>query len=117
MKKKKINFKIGIIVVILIAIVVLGVIFIQNIQNENKVKQTLIDFISQINEKNYETMYEKVIDINMSKEDFISRNKNIYEGIDSQNIQIEIQKVEKKNEEYRSLVSSKNVYSSRRSRI
>lgn len=117
MKKKKINFKIGIIVVILIVIVVLGVIFIQNIQNENKVKQTLIDFISQINEKNYEAMYEKVIDINMSKEDFISRNKNIYEGIDSQNIQIEIQKVEKKNEEYRSLLSSKDVYSSRRSRI
>ena len=45
-------------------------------------------------------MYEKVASINMTKEDFINRNKNIYEGIDSDNIKIEVQKIEKQDNKY-----------------
>lgn len=82
-----------------IIILILAIVVMQKIQKEKQAKQTLMDFVTLINEKNYEAMYEKT-NSHMSKEDFISRNKNIYEGIDSQNIQIEIQKVEKQGENY-----------------
>ena len=87
MKNKKIIF--GIIAVVVIILIVVSVIWIQNKQTEEKVKQTLTEFITLINDKNYEEMYNKVASMNMSKEDFIARNKNIYEGIESQNIQVE----------------------------
>lgn len=53
-----------------------------------------------INEKDYEKMYEKTISMNMSKEDFIARNKNIYEGIDCADIKIGIQNIEKQDGKY-----------------
>ena len=93
MKNRKIL--IGIITIILLIIAIVVSIIINNKQNEEKAKQTLQDIIGLINEKNYEAMYEKVASINMTKEDFINRNKNIYEGIDSDNIKIEVQKIEK----------------------
>lgn len=99
MKNKKVI--IGIIIVILIAIITISVIFILNKQNENKAKQTLLDFITAINEKDYEKMYEKVASMNMSKDDFIKRNKNIYEGIESNNIKIEIKEIEKQDKDYK----------------
>lgn len=99
MKKNK-KLIIGMIAIVIIILVILAIVFLQNKQKEKKAKQTLIDFVSCINEKNYEAMYEKVVGITMNKEDFIARNKNIYEGIDSQNIQIEIQKIEKQDLEY-----------------
>ena len=75
MKNKKIIF--GIIAVVVIILIVVSVIWIQNKQTEEKVKQTLTEFITLINDKNYEEMYNKVASMNMSKEDFIARNKNI----------------------------------------
>ena len=45
-------------------------------------------------------MYNRIETINMSKEDFITRNKNIYEGIDSSNIKVEISEIEQKSNEY-----------------
>ena len=96
-KKKIIIISITIILVILIAILT---IFLINKQNEEKAKQALIDFVGLINEKNYEKMYEKTISMNMSKEDFIARNKNIYEGIDCADIKIGIQNIEKQDGKY-----------------
>lgn len=96
-KKKIIIISTTIILVILIAILT---IFLINKQNEEKAKQTLIDFVGLINEKNYEKMYEKTISMNMSKEDFITRNKNIYEGIDCADIKIGIQNIEKQDRKY-----------------
>lgn len=96
-KKKIIIISITIILVILIAIFT---IFLINKQNEEKAKQALIDFVGLINEKNYEKMYEKTISMNMSKEDFIARNKNIYEGIDCADIKIGIQNIEKQDGKY-----------------
>lgn len=96
-KKKIIIISITIILVILIAILT---IFSINKQNEEKAKQALIDFVGLINEKNYEKMYEKTISMNMSKEDFIARNKNIYEGIDCADIKIGIQNIEKQDGKY-----------------
>lgn len=98
MKGKKIG--ISVILVLLVIIIISIGIFISNKQKEEKAKQTLQDFIGLINEKNYEAMYEKVVTINMSKEDFIKRNKNIYEGIESQDIEIEIQEIQKQKENY-----------------
>ena len=96
-KKKIIIISTTIILVILIAILT---IFLINKQNEEKAKQALIDFVGLINEKNYEKMYEKTISMNMSKEDFIARNKNIYEGIDCADIKIGIQNIEKQDGKY-----------------
>ncbi len=98
MKNKKI---IVAIIIIILIIAITGVsIFTINKKNEEKAKQTLTEFIQLINDKNYEAMYRKVISMNMSQEDFIKRNKNIYEGIDSSDIKIEIQKVEKQEKNY-----------------
>ncbi len=87
MKNKKIIIGI-ILAVVIIATITIGIIWLLNKQEEDKIKSTLTEFISSINEKNYEAMYDKVVS-NMSKEDFITRNKNIYEGIESKNIKIE----------------------------
>ena len=98
MKNKKI---IVAIIIIILIIAITGVsIFTINKKNEEKAKQTLTEFIQLINDKNYEAMYGKVVSMNMSQEDFIKRNKNIYEGIDSNDIKIEIQKVEKQEKNY-----------------
>ncbi len=91
---------IGIIVAILIILIIGAIFLIINKQSEEKAKQTLTEFIGFINDKNYEAMYEKVVSMNMSQEDFIKRNKNIYEGIDSSDIKIEIRKIEKQNGNY-----------------
>lgn len=98
MKNKKII--IGIIVAILVVVTVVAIIIIVNKQTEEKIKQTLNGFVEEINQKNYEAMYKKVASMNMSQQDFIQRNKNIYEGIDSSNIKVEINKIEKQDSEY-----------------
>ena len=100
MKSKKII--IPIIAIILIISIVVIFINIQNKQKEEKIKSVLTDFIGLINEKKYEEMYEKVeISNEMNKEDFIARNKNIYEGIESQNIKVEITNLEKVENNYK----------------
>ena len=98
LKNKKI--KLAIILVVLVVIGIGMTVWLIHRQNEEKIKQTLIHFIEEINQKNYEAMYQKVTAINMSQEDFMAKNKNIYEGIDSSNITVEISKIEKQNEEY-----------------
>lgn len=50
-----------------------------------------------INAKDYEKMYELTngeTKQKLSKEDFVARNKRIYEGIQASNIKIEVKKVE-----------------------
>ena len=57
----------------------------------DKPEDVLKSYTSAINEKNYEKMYSMISkDSGISKEDFITRNKNVYEGIDAENITIEI---------------------------
>lgn len=98
MKNKKVM--IGLVAIIIVVIVAIATIFVINRQTEEKVKQALTDFVGEINAKNYDAMYEKVVSMNMSKEDFVNRNKNIYEGIDSSDIKVEINEIEKQEEEY-----------------
>ncbi len=95
MKNKKL---ICISIIIVLALVVITLIVINNSNKqkaENEAKQILIDFINNINDRNFESMYEKVNLSNLSKEDFIARNKNIYDGIDSSNIEVKISSIEK----------------------
>lgn len=98
MKNKKVV--IGLVVIILVMVATMAIWFVINKQTEEKVKQTLTDFVGEINAKNYDAMYEKVVSMNMSKEDFVNRNKNIYEGIDSSDIKVEINEIEKQEEGY-----------------
>ena len=54
-------------------------------------------YISLINEQKYEEMYAMLTEdskTQISEEDFITRNKNIYEGIDMTNMKAEITLVE-----------------------
>lgn len=99
MKNKK-NIIILVILLIIIAVIVATVLIV-NKNSEEKAKQALIEYMNLINEKNYETMYEKVSSMNMSKEDYITRNKNIYEGIDSTNINIDIKEITKQDNTYK----------------
>ena len=58
-------------------------------------------YISNINEGKHEENYELLTEAskqNISKEKFIERNKNIYEGIGMNNMQIEITTVEEQEE-------------------
>lgn len=57
-------------------------------------------YISLINEQKYEEMYAMLTEDSksqISQEDFIKRNKNIYEGIDMKNMKAEITSVEEEN--------------------
>lgn len=98
MKNKKII--IGIIAIVLIIVIaIISFIIIKN--NEQKqVSNLLIEYFNFINDQNYDAMYEKVASMNLSKDDFLARNKNIYEGIDAKNIKIEIEQIEKNSNNY-----------------
>ncbi len=96
---KKILF-IGIAIIAVIIIAITSTFFFLNRNNEKKAKEAITNFITLINEKKYDEMYEKTASMNMSKEDFVTRNKNIYNGIDACNISIEISNIEKQNNEY-----------------
>ena len=68
--------------------------------NKTKAKPEDIwqQYVSCINDQKYEEMYEMLTEeskAQISQEDFITRNKNIYEGIDMTDMKIEITSVEK----------------------
>ncbi len=93
MKKKAIIITISIIVVVAI---IAGIFIVLNNKKSENLDEKLKQYYTYLNEHNYEAMYEMVIlDNNISKDYYLSRNKNIYEGIDAKNIQIEIESIEK----------------------
>lgn len=98
MEKKKVLIGVIVLVIIVVAIII-GVVIIQNNEKE-KVKDLVTEYFSLVNDKNYDELYSKVASMNMSKDDFIARNKNIYEGIDCANIEINIKNVEKADKGY-----------------
>ncbi len=58
-------------------------------------EDVLKDYMAAVNAHDYEKMYSMVsLSSDFSKEDFITRNKNIYEGIKAQNLQIEIDEIQ-----------------------
>ncbi len=93
MKNKRVL--IGIIVVVLIIIAIIAGIIIINMPKE-KPEEVLNSYFSAINDKKYEEMYNYLTSSskeNINQEDFVKRNQNIYEGIDSSNIKINVKEV------------------------
>lgn len=79
-----------------------GTIFYLN-KNKYNPEKTLEDYTSLINNKKYEEMYTKITkesQKNISKEDFVKRNRNIYDGIEATNIKNKILEVKKDGEYY-----------------
>lgn len=90
MKKKVII--VSIIIVIVLALVV--IVLILNNKKAQKPDEILKKYFAYIENQNYQEMYN-MVNTSISKEDYLARNKNIYEGIEASNIQIEIKSVEK----------------------
>ena len=92
--KKKI---IIVIVLVCLAILAVGGFLIYS-SNTTKPENILNEYISKINEAKYNEMYEMISDRSkgqITEEDFVKRNKNIYEGIDMSNLKIDIKNIEK----------------------
>ena len=62
----------------------------------NVPKNTLKTYMSYIVDKKYEEMYNLINTSNIDKETYISRNKNIYEGIEISDIKVNIVRVTEK---------------------
>ena len=88
---------IGIIVAVVIAIVGGVVAFLLLSQSKINPEDIWQNYVSLINEQNYEEMYAMLTEdskIQISQDDFIKRNKNIYEGIEMTDMKIEVISVE-----------------------
>ncbi len=95
MKNKKIILTLMVIVLVIVAVVI-----VITKSSEEKQIYALNNYIALINNHRYEELYQKISEESKSKisqEDFVKRNKNIYEGIDTVEISVNINKIEKKN--------------------
>lgn len=84
MNKKKLLIVVAIVVIIIIALII----FLTSKTNKKTSFETYFDNLKQ---ENYEAMYEMLSNESkqkISKEDFITRNKNIYQGIEAKNIEV-----------------------------
>ena len=92
--KKKLLIIIPILIVVIGAALILFICFKNS--TTQKPEEVLKQYFLYIEQENYEELYNMVkLPDDYSKEDFLARNKNIYQGIDAKNIQIEIKSVEK----------------------
>ena len=87
----------------LITIIATGIILISRYvyTENNQPKETLLNYIECLNNKEYENMYNMISvqsKAEFDKYTFISRNKNIYEGIHAKDIKINIEEIIKKND-------------------
>ena len=84
--------------VVVIPLIICGIaLFMYN--KAHKPEYKLTEYVNLINSKDYEKMYELIDNETkkkVTKEDFIARNKNIYEGIKASDIRIELKKVDSK---------------------
>ena len=100
MKNKKIIIIVISIILILAISVGIGITIYFNNKPKNKPENVLQTFASYINDKKYEDMYSLLSSkskANISEEDFIKRNKNIYKGIEAENFSVDIQSIENEN--------------------
>lgn len=106
MEKKKIIIIISIVLVIILAIVsVIGVTIYNKKEKAENPQKVFDEYIVHLSNKKYDEMYELLDNESkekITKEDFITRNKNIYEGIEANNICIEIKEIQ--NEDSKSIV-------------
>ncbi len=72
-------------IIVLLILFVIGAVAVIIYMNRTEPSVCLKDYFDKLNNKDYEGMYEYV-ETSLSKEDFITRVKNIYEGIEATNI-------------------------------
>ncbi len=97
---KKIVIGIVVTIIVIVFAVAGGVIAYRMTRDTSKPEDVLIKYVGYVNEQNYEEMYKLLTNDSkeqISKEDFITRNKNIYEGIDMTDMKIEITNVTEEN--------------------
>lgn len=98
MKKKTI---IWVIIAIVVVATIIGTIAtIVLTKKVNKPENIWQQYIGYINEQKYDEMYDMITNDSksqISKDDFVKRNKNIYDGIDMTDMQVQITSVEKEN--------------------
>ena len=93
---------IGIAIIVLIAIIAI-VLIITNGRKTNP-ENILKAYIANLNERKYEENYSMLTEnskANVTQEKYVERNKNIYEGIEMENMQIKITNVAKENNKVR----------------
>lgn len=96
MRKKSIIIAISVIITV---VIIVSIFIILNNQKTKKLENMLKQYFAYLSEEDYEEMYDMVIlNDNISKDYYLSRNKNIYEGIDAKNIQIEIKSIDINND-------------------
>lgn len=92
-KKAIIGLIVGIIVIGIIAMVAVMIVL---SQDKVSPEETIQNFMACIETKDYDKMYD-LTDKTFDKDTFISRNKNIYEGIEAKDINIAVAKVSNNN--------------------
>ena len=85
-----------IISIVIIAIIGITVFAIQ--KNKAKPDEIWQKYVACLNEQKYDEMYDMLTEeakVRIEKEAFVTRNKNIYEGMDMADMKVEIQNIEK----------------------
>lgn len=98
MSKKKIIIISVVAIILVIIAVVIGIFFYISNQPKNNPEDVVSTYAQYIVDQNYEEMYNLILEnskAQTSQEDYINRNKNIYEGIEIANFAINITSVEK----------------------
>lgn len=98
MGRKKVLIIVAIIIVI---IAIIGLVYFLNMP-KGKPEDVVNEYFSKLNDKKYDELYQYLSSdskANISEEDFISRNKNIYEGVDAVKIEIQLGEKSKENNE------------------
>lgn len=94
MKRKKFEWTGRLILIIFSLILVLSLIFFITKQtHKNTTEQLLTEYMNYINKHEYEKMYKMISkehSSNISMEEFVKRNKNIYEGLETKDLSIKI---------------------------
>lgn len=85
-KTRRIKFKVLFIALIIIACFAAGVFVYSNL---TKSSLCVKEYFSLLKDKNYEEMYE-LVSTELSKDEFVNRVKNIYEGIEAENITVTV---------------------------
>ena len=98
-RKNRVGLLIGIIIGILVVVgIVVGIIlFLKSKDKGPTPEEVLTQYMSDINTGNYEDMYQLLCDETrqrVTKDDFIARNQNIYEGVEASDVSIQITNVE-----------------------
>lgn len=98
--RKRILFRIVVTLLILLAALAGVFLFFQiekKLTSKKKPDVLFSEYVDHLKQNDYQTMYTMLSDqskLNISEEDFITRNKNIYEGLEVSDITVEVTTVE-----------------------